>query len=374
VQIKENIKKDRAIQVAAILISLVIVFYIIYVSQAIILPLILAFIFAIILLPLHRFFVNRFHFPNIFAALFSLIIALGSLVVLIFVMSNQIASIFQDIPEIMKNMEIHFTNFQKWLNDLFHVSLKEQSEFLNKNVKPSEIIPQSSFKSIGGITDVLMNCILVPIYTFLVLIYRNNFIKFFEFFAEKTVNLDKNIFLEIINEIKIVIRSYVIGLIIELIIVALLTGFGLWILGVKYFIFLGILTAILNLIPYIGILIACTISILMTLVGSNDLSIISGIIIVNIIVQFIDNNILIPKIIGSKVSINALASMIGVIVGGSIAGIGGMFLALPILAIIKIICDRVEKFKAFGYLIGDHSKTDISNLLRLKIFKTKNES
>jgi predicted PurR-regulated permease PerM len=374
VQIKENIKKDRAIQVAAVLISLVIVFYIIYVSKAIILPLILAFIFAIILLPLHRFFANRFHFPNVFAALFSLIIALGSLFALIFVMSNQIASIFEDIPEIMKNMEIHFTNFQKWLSDLFHISLKEQSEFLNRNVKPSEIIPQSSFKSIGGITDVLMNCILVPIYTFLVLIYRNNFIKFFEFFAEKTVNLDKNIFLEIINEIKIVIRSYVIGLIIELVIVALLTGFGLWILGVKYFIFLGILTAILNLIPYIGILIACTISILMTLVGSNEFSVISGIIIVNIIVQFIDNNILIPKIIGSKVSINALASMIGVIVGGSIAGIGGMFLALPILAIIKIICDRVEKFKAFGYLIGDHSKTDISNLLRLKIFKTKNES
>ncbi len=60
-----------------------------------------------------------------------------------------------------------------------------------------------------------------------------------------------------------------------------------------------------------------------------------------------------PKIVGSKVSINALASMIGVIIGGALAGISGMFLAIPMIAVMKVIFDRTPALKAFGYLLGD---------------------
>ena len=71
------------------------------------------------------------------------------------------------------------------------------------------------------------------------------------------------------------------------------------------------------------------------------------------VVQFLDNNILMPKIVGSKVKINALASIVGVVIGGSLAGIPGMFLSLPTIAILKIICDRTDNLRQWGVLLGD---------------------
>src|SRR5690606_11797801 len=70
-------------------------------------------------------------------------------------------------------------------------------------------------------------------------------------------------------------------------------------------------------------------------------------------VQFLDNNILMPRIVGSKVRINALGTIVGVLVGGAIAGVSGMFLSLPIIAVMKIVFDRSDMFKPWGVLLGD---------------------
>jgi predicted PurR-regulated permease PerM len=147
------------------------------------------------------------------------------------------------------------------------------------------------------------------------------------------------------------------------------------IIGVKYAILLGVITGILNLIPYIGILFAGILSILASLTGSPDLSIISGVIIVNSIVQLIDNNILTPMIVSSKVEINAFVSIIGIIIGGAVAGISGMFLAIPILAILKVIFDRIESLAPWGYLMGDHlPKTYTWRNIKLPLFDSETSS
>ena len=135
--------------------------------------------------------------------------------------------------------------------------------------------------------------------------------------------------------------------------VSFLTSIGLYLIGVEYFILLGIITGILNLIPYVGILFAGVLSIVVSLSGSTDLSIALGVIVVNLIVQFIDNNILIPMFVNSKVQINAFASIIGIIIGNVLGGITGMFLAIPIIAIIKVIFDRIDYLEPWGYLLGD---------------------
>jgi predicted PurR-regulated permease PerM len=159
---------------------------------------------------------------------------------------------------------------------------------------------------------------------------------------------------DILSQIKVSINNYIVSLILEMLVVAILTSLGLWIIGVKYFILLGLITGILNLIPYIGITAAGVITILASLTGSAETSLIIGILIVNLIVQLIDNNLLVPLIINSKVEINAFVSIMGIIIGGSAAGIAGMFLAIPLLAILKIIFDRIESLEPWGYLMGNH--------------------
>ncbi len=155
------------------------------------------------------------------------------------------------------------------------------------------------------------------------------------------------------QNVKIAIRSFLVGLLIEMGVVASLTCVGYMIAGIQYAVLLGVITGILNLIPYIGILVAGLLSIVATLSNSPDMSIIISVVLVNIIVQLIDNNILVPMIVSSKVKINALVSIVGIIIGGEIAGIAGMFLAIPLIAILKVIFDRIESLEPWGFLMGD---------------------
>jgi predicted PurR-regulated permease PerM len=71
------------------------------------------------------------------------------------------------------------------------------------------------------------------------------------------------------------------------------------------------------------------------------------------IIQLIDNNFIVPKIIGSKVKLNALISILAVITGAAIWGIPGMSLSIPLQAILKLIFDRVDPLKPWGFLLGD---------------------
>jgi predicted PurR-regulated permease PerM len=179
----------------------------------------------------------------------------------------------------------------------------------------------------------------------------------------------------ILYQVKISIQSYIIGLIIQMIAVSTLTTIGFMIIGVKYAIVLGIITGLLNLIPYIGILFAGLLSIIATLTGSPDLSLIVGVIIVIVIVQIIDNNLLVTLIVSSKVKINAFASIVGIIIGGAIAGFAGMFLAIPMIAILKVIFDRIEPLEPWGYLMGDDlPKTYTWHNIKLPLFDSDKSS
>jgi putative permease len=145
-----------------------------------------------------------------------------------------------------------------------------------------------------------------------------------------------------------------VGLFIEMLVVAAANCAAFYILGVKYALLLGIIAAILNIVPYLGIFSACVLCTLITFT-TNSLSTVIGVIISLIIIHMIDSNILMAKIVGSKVKLNALASIIGVVFFSATWGLVGTFLAIPIMAILKVIFDDVEAFRPFAILMGDDS-------------------
>ncbi|RYJ38744.1 putative permease [Flavobacterium anhuiense] len=257
-----------------------------------------------------------------------------------------------DFETIKKNANSFILEIHKFIRENFEVSIGEQKKYLDSVTKDSVKTGQAKLGSfIISISDVVLDSTIMIIYTFLFLIYKEHFKLFF---AKLIKQENHAVLQDILSQIKVSINNYIVSLIIEMIVVSVLTSLGLWIIGVKYFILLGLITGILNLIPYIGIFIAGVITVLASLTGSGEISVILGILIVNIIVQFIDNNLLVPLIINSKVEINAFVSIMGIIVGGAAAGIAGMFLAIPLLAILKIIFDRIESLSAWGYLMGNH--------------------
>lgn len=273
-----------------------------------------------------------------------------------------------DFDTIKKNANSFLVEIHKFIKENFHVSIGEQKKYLDNVTKDSVKNGNATLGSaLISITDLLVDCTIIPIYTFLFLLYKDHFI----LFLAKLISKENHAALkDILSQIKVSINNYIVSLLFEMIVVSVLTSLGLWIICVKYFILLGLITGILNLIPYIGILVAGIITILASLTGSAEINIILGILIVNIIVQLIDNNLLVPLIINSKVEINAFVSIIGIIVGGAAAGISGMFLAIPLLAMLKIIFDRIESMEPWGYLMGNHMPRKFT--WRVRKVKTEN--
>jgi predicted PurR-regulated permease PerM len=148
-------------------------------------------------------------------------------------------------------------------------------------------------------------------------------------------------------------QKYLTGLLIETAIVFVLNMTGFLILGIKYAVFLALLAAFLNLIPYIGMIVANVICMLITLVSSDDIGTMLWVGGILGIVQVFDNNFGMPFIVGNNVRINALVTIVGVLIGGALCGISGMFLAIPGLAVLKVIFDKVPPLQPWGILLGD---------------------
>jgi predicted PurR-regulated permease PerM len=339
------------IKLAAILFCLMSIFAILYLGQDVIFPILLSLLFAIILRPVVSFLIVKLRFPHFVAVIFAILLFVLLFLGVFYFISIQVSEMANDWARIKTNFYYHFEHFQQLIRDNFHLSKREQNEII-KNAKKNSLDSGSQIvgSTITSFTDIVLNLALIPIYTFLFLLYQNLFVTF----LCKLYKPEHHKKLRgILVEIKIAVQSYVVGLLFEMVAVSVLTTIGLYFIGIQYFVLLGILTGILNMIPYIGILFAGALSILVSLSGSTDLSLIAGVIIVNVIVQLIDNNILVPLFINSKVQINAFVSIVGIIIGNIVGGITGMFLAIPIIAIIKVVFERIESLEPWGYVLGD---------------------
>jgi predicted PurR-regulated permease PerM len=172
---------------------------------------------------------------------------------------------------------------------------------------------------------------------------------------------------EVITQIKTLIQKYLMGLLVETAIIAALYSIGLLILGIEYAIVLGIMGAFLNLIPYIGSWIAASLPMMIAIVTKTSPWFALLVLALYVFIQFIDNNFIVPKIVASKVKINALISIIAVIAFGAMWGIPGMLIAIPLTAIIKLIFDHIESLKPVGFLMGDTMPARV--LFKIKLSK-----
>lgn len=369
----EELKFPFYAKLTFITLGLIALIFIFYIGQNIIVPIIMSFLFAILLYPIAQFLKLKLRFPNVLAVMIVVILFILFFIGLFVFLSYQISDFAEDFDKIEKNINIHLSNIQGFIRDTFHVSSREQKQYIDTATEDSlEKGKEILGTTLMSFTDTLVNLTLIPIYTFLILLYRTHFLMFLSKLVDKELHHKLK---DILTNIRIAINSYIVGLIIEMILVATMTTIGLMLIGVKYAILLGVMTGILNLIPYIGILFAGVLSIVATLTGTPDLSIIVGVIAVTVVVQLIDNNILVPLIVSSKVEINAFISIIAIIIGGAIAGVSGMFLALPILAVLKVIFDRIDTLEPWGYLMGDHlPKTYTWRNIKLPLFDSEEES
>ena len=332
------------------LLSLAILTLTIFYAKGLILPILFAVLLAMLLLPVVNFLFRK-KFPKPLSIIIPLFLSIVFIAAILYFLSSQVINFVDDAPTLRERMSEVSVSFQKWLTNSTHISVPKQNQYLKDTVeKVKDEAPSIVGATFLSLTEALTYVVLLPIYTFLILYYRTTiktfFIRVFKNGEEERVH-------EVLSESGTIVQQYITGLLIETTIVFTLNTIGFLILGIKYAVFLALLAALLNLVPYVGMLVANIICMFVTLVSSENVSDVLWVGIILAVVQFIDNNFGMPLIVGNKVRINALVTIIGVLVGGALCGVPGMFLAIPGLAVLKVIFDKVPDLKPWGLLLGD---------------------
>ncbi len=338
------------IKCTVILFGLILFIYVLFYLRGILVPFAFGLMLAILLNP----FVNSLQnigIPRILAISVSVLTAILIFAITGYVLSKQIASFSTELPLLKKKIIYIIQRIQMEVAQRFNYGMSSQNEFINQaKVGTQPFMGQTLMTIIGGIEAVL----LIPMYSFLFLYYKKLIINFlYEVFAEEN---SKEVS-AVLTQTKGAIQSYMFGLLLEAVIVACLNSIALMILGIEYGILLGILGAIINVLPFIGGIVSILLPIAIATLTKDGISTQIGIILSYIFIQFVDNHFLIPYIVSSRVKINALCSIVIVLMGGSIWGISGMFLSIPFIGVLKIIFDKIPQLKAWGKLLGDHVPT-----------------
>lgn len=323
---------------------------IIIVGKDVITPLVMAFFLSIMVLPLHRAFMRR-RVPETLSIIICILLLITAMGLLVWFFSAQISYLISDFPLIKKNIQIHINSLAQWIQSKTGLSTSQQAQLINnQNEKMLDYAGKIASGAASSLTGILVFIGLMPIYIFLFLFYKNLLVRFI-FLWFPSDNHPK--VEEVIRETQVIIKSYLVGLLIQISYITILLGTILLIFGIKHAILIGAIFAILNLIPYVGALVGNLIGVILTVSSTQEVYPIFIVLGTIAFVQFLDNNILMPRIVGSKVKINALATIVGVIVAGALAGVSGMFLSLPIIAVLKIVFDRTNNLKQWGVILGD---------------------
>lgn len=343
-------------RLAYTLISLVIIIYGMYILRDLLVPLTFAGIFALLLLPVCQF-LEKWRFPRWLAITMAILLTIGILVLLFYLVYIQIMDFEEILPQLTEKTEDYIKNIQNFIRRNFHISKLQQktegkkyvTEFLKNN---SDLLGNT----LSTTTGLLGNLTLIPLYVFLMLLYKD-FIKVFFYKVFRSVSSHRVDV--VLGKIKNVVIDYMVGLIMVIVIIGILNTVGLYILGLDHAIFFGFLASFLVLLPYIGIAIGSLLPILFALITKDNPLVAVGVASLFFFIQFLEGNFITPYIVGSKVSINSMAAIISLIVFSSLWGMGGLVLALPLTAIIKVIFDSVEDLKPYGFLLGDADHIDV---------------
>lgn len=358
-------------KVSLVLISLTIISLGLFYGKSLILPLLFAILLAMLLLPVTNFLARK-KVPKVLSIILPLILSIIVIGGVLYFLSTQIMHFLDDMPTLKERISEVSKSFQQWLTSSANISVPRQNEYLKDTV---EGIKEQGPKLVGltflSLTEMIAYIVLLPIYTFLVLYYR---ITIKTFFINVFKNGSEDQVREVLNESGTIAQQYITGLLIETSIVFTLNTIGFLVLGIKYAVFLALLAALLNLVPYVGMLVANIICMVVTLISAENISDVLWVGIILAVVQFIDNNFGMPLIVGNKVRINALVTIVGVLIGGALCGIPGMFLAIPGLAVLKVIFDKVPDLQPWGLLLGDEVESSAPKRPGFRIPKVKSKT
>ncbi len=321
-----------------------------YYLRSLLIPLIFAFFLSMLVLPLCNK-MERIGIGRVLSSLFAVILLTLIFAGLITYLSFQVQSFMQELPDLKAELIAYTEQALRGAEDLIGKDLNELFNLQNG----SGLIRSGGLLFTGAVSftsSILSFFAILPIYIFLILFYRDSFKRFLEYFQldqEEEGRRKPNA----MQRIKDLSQGYLIGLLFVIFIIAVLNTLGLLLLGIELAIPLGIFSALLTIIPYVGVVVGASMPTLVALLTEESLWYPVGVIAIYSFVQFLEGNFITPKVVGSKVDINPLAAIVGLLAGGFLWGVVGMILAIPMLGILKVLCEEIPDLRPFALLLNN---------------------
>ena len=337
-------------RLAHFLICLTIVCYALYAGSSFFIPLAYGMFLALMLQPLCRWFENwtRSRILSVILSLFtSGVIVIG----VIFFFFNQVQEILTEADDIYSGLQETLYEWAEYGGGTFGLSGADVERYVDEAItsvsdEPFGIV--STGLSTSGV--VLANFSLVAIYTFFFLLYRTA-VK--NFVLGQLSDDDQTEGLTTMNEVQQVAKNYLGGMGLVMLILGILNSLGLFAIGLDYFLIWGFLAAVLGIIPYIGTVIGGLLPFVFAIATTESIWQPLLVVVLYMTVQFVEGNFITPKVLGGSVKINALAAIISVIVGSFFWGLAGVVIAIPLLAMVRIVLTHIEPLRPFALLLSD---------------------
>lgn len=337
----------RANQYLFFFVLLVVVMYF---GRAFLIPIVFASLLAMLMAPMCRRF-ESWGWSRPFATIGCVLILVVVIAGIGLIISTQFSTFAENMTQIQSKGKEILNQAQSYIEEQIGMSPEKQEEIVKKQAEQSNQSGRPSLPAriLTAITSTLTGIVLSLVITFL-MIYNKE--QFENFFLRLYDDQDKDKVKSVVNQITQVSQKYLTGRAMSVLIIATMYSVGLLIVGVKNAVLLGGIAALLTVIPYLGTILGGLFPVVMALL-TQDIQTALWAAVVMLAIQTIDNYFIEPNVVGGEVNLNALWSILSILIGGMIWGVAGMIVFLPLFGIIKIVCDHVQPLKPIGYLLGE---------------------
>jgi predicted PurR-regulated permease PerM len=339
-------------QVNKIIFFFFLVFAAAYFAKSVLIPFTLAGLLAMLFLPVSNWFENK-GIQRGWAAFLCTVIFLLIIAAIITLIGWQVSNLAEDKAKMQQQFEQMIQKVQQTINNKVGIPPEKQKQIVQQQQQQASSGSSGAGKGISSVMQFIIDGILLVVYIFFLLYSRSRIKKFI---LKLPPDEEKEHTEKVVGDIAKVSQQYLTGLAKMIACLWVMYGIAFSIIGVKNALFFAFLCGILEIIPFVGNITGTTITVLMAVTQGGGGGMVMGILVTYGIVQFIQGNVLEPFLVGNEVNINPLATIVVIVVAEAIWGIPGMMLGIPLLAIIKIICQNVKGLQPYSYLIGQDKK------------------
>jgi predicted PurR-regulated permease PerM len=357
---KNSLYLPTYLKALSVMVFIIVLVFFLIVGKSLLIPFFLSAFFAVLFTPLSNWLESK-RFPRVLSTLISVLVMITFVAGLIIFIFSTIANFQHDFQDVSGKIDNYVGEIDSWIYSSFGVKAeiaeKANGEYLLSLLSQNtDTITNFALGAVGSLSGIL----LIVVFMFFLLLYRDHFVDvILKIYRDNDAELVES---RIVKLRKLLI-NYIVGVVKVMGILIILNLIAFTSLGIKHAIFFAVIGAILNIIPYVGPFIGALLPMAYSFLTKDSLFYPIAVIVCYQIIQFIEGNILTPKIVGGNVNLNPFITIVGLLIGASIWGVAGMILIIPVMALLRQIFEWNEETKPFAILLGEEK----SNKRELKL-------